>query len=134
MAETFLGGFYLEGGGEFAAHAEPDCRVRIGGGQPPPVPSGWERYETRHGSAHTDGESYHLEVSGSRVYAGPPGTRQVDVWLGLTPRALGPVARVNVMSYTLHVALRRCGLQDLHSAGAVEPRSGRGVLLVGGSN
>lgn len=136
MAETFLSGFYLDaaGDGTDAPPGDAAVRVRIAHGAPPPVPAGMDEYPTLHGVCHTDGESYHLEVSGSRVVVGPPGSRRVDVWFGETPRALGPVARVNVMSYTLHAALRRCGLYDLHAAGAVEPVSGAGVLLVGESN
>lgn len=133
MAETFLSGFYFDG----EACDPPggaDCRVRINSGEPPAVPPGLERYAARHGVCHTDGETYHLEVSGSRVVVGPPGSRRVDVWLGEAPRARGPVALVNVMSYTMHMALRRCGLHDLHAAGAVEPTGGAGVLLVGASN
>ena len=135
MAGTFLSGFYLDECGRECASREADCRVRIVSGEPlPAVPPGMEVFETRHGFCHTDGESYHLEVSGSRILAGPPGARRIDVWLGDTPRALSPIARVNVMSYTLHLALRRCGLYDLHGAGAVEPRSRAGVLFAGGSN
>ncbi len=134
MADTFLSGFYLDEIGA-TPHRSVDCRIRIVCGEPPPsIPDGMQMFVTRQGACHTDNESYFLDVNGSRIVVGPPVSRSVNVWFGNTPTALSPVARVNVLSYALHAALRRSGLYDLHSAGAVEPQSGRGILLVGDSN
>ncbi|MFL6227558.1 MAG: hypothetical protein ACJ741_02130 [Pyrinomonadaceae bacterium] len=86
------------------------------------------------GVGYTDGEVYHLDVNESRLVVGSPSSRAVCVWLGESPVAQHPVALVNVLSYALHFALRRCGLPDLHAAGVVEPQSGAGALFVGNSN
>jgi hypothetical protein len=86
------------------------------------------------GVGYTDGEVYHLDVNESRLVVGSPASRSVQVWMGDSPIANHPVARVNVLAYALHFALRRCGLPDLHAAGAVEPQSGAGALFVGNSN
>ncbi|MDT7604120.1 MAG: hypothetical protein QOF61_2117 [Acidobacteriota bacterium] len=134
MVESFLRGFYLLPlTGSISTDA--DCAVRVFGDEPPPrIPSAFRSFPMQHGVGYTDGEVYHLDVNESRIVVESPATRRVDVWMGKSRVALHPVARVNVMSYLLHFALRRCGLMDLHSAGAVEPGSGAGALFVGDSN
>jgi hypothetical protein len=131
--ETFLGGFYLQPR-DGPAPEVADYAVCFTTGPPPPVPGGFQAFETEQGVGYTDGETYHLVVNDSRIEVGPPAARSLRVWMGDTREARHPVARVNVLSYVMHFALRRCGLYDLHAAGAVEPRSGAGALFVGNSN
>jgi hypothetical protein len=131
--ESFLGGFYLQPAPRPAPGAA-DCTVRFATGSPPPVPVGFAAFETEQGVGYTDGETYHLVVNDSRVEVSPPAARRLTIWMGDTREARHPVAQVNVLSYVMHFALRRCDLYDLHAAGAVEPLSGAGALFVGNSN
>lgn len=134
MAETFLGGFYYRQE-EDARGRAIDCSVRILRGDPPPIPEGFSSYELPElGLLHTDGAEYHLEVNGSRVMAGGSAGAGVDIWLVEGPIAKHPVAFANAISCAIQLALRRCGLVQLHSAGVVDPASGAGVLIVGDSN
>jgi hypothetical protein len=133
MAESFLGGFH------FQPHDDPDgqgvvCPLHIHEGPAPGVPAGFMRYELDLGPLYTDGEEYHINVNDSRVAVGPPASPRVDVWLGDGPLSKNPFAFVNTMTCALQFALRRGGLMQLHSAGAVEPETGAGLLVVGDSN
>ena len=131
--ETFLGGFYLQPSSP-PRFRPPDCNVYVTTCPPPPLPEGYKSFATEQGVGYTNGETYHFVVNDSRIEVGPPAARTVTVWMGDTREARHPVARVNVLSYVMHFALRRCDLYDLHSAGAVEPLSGAGALFVGNSN
>lgn len=113
---------------------EIDCTIKLWTDEPPPVPPHLPAFEMPRGLCHTDGETYFLDVDESRIVVSPPASRQINVWFGDTPHARHAVALINVMSYVMHMALRRCGLYDLHAAGVVEPTSGAGVLFVGESN
>jgi GTPase SAR1 family protein len=132
--ESFFGGFYLEPSAAPVLR-EVDCTISVAvGAEPPPLPPSFHSFPMRHGAVYTDGEVYHLDVNESRVVVGSPASRSVEVWMGDSAVANHPVARVNVLSYAMHFALRRCGLADLHAAAVVEPESGAGALFVGGSN
>jgi hypothetical protein len=134
VVETYLRGFQLKPspGGVPAA---PDYRVRLLAGDPPDVPASLQKFDLApHGRCFTDGERYYLDIDDSHIAVGARASREMSVWLGRTPHARRPLSLVNVMSYVLHVALRRCGLYDLHAAGVVEPSTGAGVLFLGDSN
>jgi hypothetical protein len=75
-----------------------------------------------------------LLVGGSQIDIGPEVPCRVSIWFGQTDQARHPVAIVNVLSYALPAALRRCTLYEVHAAGLIEPLSGAGFLLVGDSN
>lgn len=111
-----------------------DCTITIQNGEPPSVPSHLLDYEIPRGRCYTDGEIYFLDVDESRIVVSPPALRRIDLWLGDTPHAVHPGTFINLMSTVMEVALRRCGLYDLHAAGVVEPASGAGMLFVGDSN
>ncbi|HYO63148.1 MAG TPA: hypothetical protein VER08_05770 [Pyrinomonadaceae bacterium] len=134
MAATFLSNFYLDSYDGGPEATEADLTVRISADDPPPVLSGLQVFQIRQGVCRTDGETYDLDVNENRVVVLPPAARRINVWMGRTERARHPTARVNVMAYVLHLALRRCSLYDLHSAGVVAPATGAGVLFVGDSN
>lgn len=132
-AESFLDGFYLK------RHADPppaqaSCTISVRCGAPPSIPASFQSFDMQHGSGHTDGEVYYLDVNESRLVVGSPASRRVDVWIGDSRIARHPVAFINVMTYALHFAFRRCGITELHSGAVVEPRTGAGALLCGDSN
>jgi hypothetical protein len=132
--ESFFGGFYLEPSATTTSH-KVDCVLSVAVGfEPPPLPPSFRSFPMQHGAGYTDGEVYHLDVNESRIVVGSPASRKVEIWMGASALANHPVARVNVLSYAMHFALRRCGLADLHAAGVVEPASGAGALFVGESN
>lgn len=133
LSDSFFGAFHLTPCPARAAD-RADCRINLWTDEPPSVPPHLDSFEMPRGVCHTDGESYFLDVDESRIVVGPPGARRVDIWFGDTAHARHPVALINVMSYAMHMALRRCGVYDLHAAGVVEPESRAGVLFVGESN
>lgn len=131
-AKEFIEGFRLtplaENAGGFA-----DCTIELLTQDPPGIPPGLQKFELPQGVCFTDGQSYHLDIEGSRIAVSPSASRRVGVWLGRTPKARSLLPRFNLFSHALHIALRRCALYNLHAGGVVEPESGAGVLLVGES-
>jgi hypothetical protein len=111
----------------------PDAIIRVVPGVPPPTPPGLESFETAGGGfCRTDGRTYIFERDGSAVCADGD-RRGVEVWIGggAASRERSALARL-VFEATM-VALRRCGLFELHAAGVIEPESGGGFLIVGPS-
>lgn len=130
FAEDFIRGFHLTpSAGRDAVRA--DLVLNILTGTPPPLPPGLRGFEVPGGTCHTESQSYHLEVSGSRIAVGPKEARRVTVWLGDTARARRRNALITVMAYALPAALRRCGLYDLHAAGLVESGGALGFIFPG---
>jgi len=115
--------------------ARPDASLSIGrGGEPPPVPRGLDSFPLNDGGrCFTDGRTYHLDIEGSRVLIGPRSPCVVEVWVSDGPAEPAPAALAQIIFNAFSGAARRCGLFELHSAGVVEPASGRGVLLAGAS-
>src|SRR5215207_6256123 len=112
---------------------EPDANIRVGPGAAPPPPAGLDSFETAGGGfCHTDGRTYVFERDGSAVRA-VGGRRGVEVWVGQGEAARDRSALARVVFEATMVALRRCGLFELHAAGVVEPESGGGYLVVGPS-
>lgn len=111
----------------------PDTTIRVNPGAPPPPPSGLEAFETAGGGfCHTDGRTYIFERDGSAVRA-VGGRRGVEVWVGQGAASRERSALARLVFEATMVALRRCGLFELHAAGVVEPESGGGFLVVGPS-
>jgi hypothetical protein len=118
---------------EGADAPDPDARIRVGAGPPPHAPAGLESFETAGGGfCRTDGRTYIFERDGSAVRAAGDG-RGVEVWVGRGPAARGRSALARLVFEATMVALRRCGLFELHAAGVVEPLTGGGLLVVGPS-
>lgn len=132
LFRRFFGGWHfarLEG----VKVPEPDARIEVSPGPPPPVPLGLESFETSGGGfCHTDGRTYIFERDGSAVRA-IGGRRSVDVWIGLGDASRERSALARLVFEATMVALRRCGLFELHAAGLVEPETGGGYLIVGPS-
>jgi hypothetical protein len=111
----------------------PDATIQVNPGAPPPLPTGLESFETAGGGfCRTDGRTYIFERDGSAVRA-DGGRRGVEVWFGSGPDSRERSALARLVFEATMVALRRCGLFELHAAGVVEPRSGGGFIVVGPS-
>ena len=111
----------------------PDAVIHVRQGEPPPPPAGLEAFETAGGGfCRTDGRTYIFERDGSAVRA-VGGRRGVEVWVGQGAAARERSSLARLVFESTMVALRRCGLFELHAAGVVEPRSGSGFLVVGPS-
>ena len=118
---------------EGASVPEPNARIRVGPGAPPPSPAGLESFETAGGGVClTDGRTYIFERDGSVVRAVGDG-RGVEVWIGDGAGSRERSALARLVFEATMVALRRCGLFELHAAGVVEPETGGGFLVVGPS-
>lgn len=132
LFRRFFAGWHfarLEGG----AAPAPDASIRVNPGAPPPAPEGLETFETAGGGlCRTDGRTYLFERDGSAVLASG-GLGGVEVWIGSGAAARERAALARVIFEATMVALRRCGLFELHAAGVVEPETGGGFLVVGPS-
>jgi len=133
VASEFIEGMYFTPCPARAARFV-HCTVKVFNGDPPPLPSGCQTFEVPRGQCHTNGDEHFLDIDESRIAVGPPTSRLVCVWLGTSARARHQVAVVNTLSYAMQAALRRAGLYVLHSAGVVEPRTSKGLIVVGNSN
>lgn len=119
----------LEGAGPPA----PEASIRVNAGAPPLPPAGLDTFETAGGGlCRTDGRTYIFEREGAAVRA-VGGRSAVEVWMGRGAVARERTALARVVFEATMVALRRCGLFELHSAGVVEPLTGDGLLVVGPS-
>jgi hypothetical protein len=120
---------HLEG----MARPDPDATIRVNTGAPPRAPAGLDSFETAGGGfCRTDGRTYIFERDGSAVRA-VGGRRGVEVWVGGGPASRERSALARLVFEASMVALRRCGLFELHAAGVVEPETGGGFLVVGPS-
>lgn len=118
---------------EGASVPEPDAHIRVSSGAPPSPPAGLESFETAGGGlCRTDGRTYIFERDGSAVRA-VGGRRWVEAWIGAGPDSRERSALARLVFEATMVALRRCGLFELHAAGLVEPETGGGFLVVGPS-
>lgn len=84
------------------------------------------------GYCYADGADFYLTLRGSMVHlvSGTPVT--VDVSLAKLPDPEDPLP-ATIASFAVCAALRRFGLFDLHSAGVINPMSGKGILIIGPS-
>lgn len=132
LFRRFFAGWHFARVGAEERHA-PDATIRVHAHAPPPAPAGLESFETAGGGlCRTDGRTYIFERDGTAVRA--DGVRRgVDVWIGEGAASRERPAPARVVFEATMVALRRCGLFELHAAGVVEPRSGVGLLIAGPS-
>ena len=112
----------------------PDIRISFFGGEPhPDIPDKLNRFEIAGGGQcyAGDGELY-LSLHGALLHLRETSPVTVAVWISELPgpnEALLPT----LTSFAVCAALRRFGMFDMHSAGVVEPRTQKGVLIVGPS-
>jgi len=114
--------------------ANADVRIVIhGSADLPQPPAGVNSFEVAEGGhCRSEGQIYFFESYGSVVMAGHRDRSMVEVWIGNHPesRERSPLARL--IFNAAMVAMRRCGLYELHAAGVVSPLGG-GVLIIGPS-
>jgi hypothetical protein len=104
------------------------------GTPPPPIPHGFEQFETNPGElCCTDGKVYFLTKGGSAILIHPQAESCLEVWIGDSEEDREPSALERIVFNAIGAALRRCGLFELHSGGVIEPETGAGVLFVGPS-
>lgn len=133
IINEFIARYYFA---RVAAHAvgEADHTIRIGCGLPSTAtPGGPPAFEIANGRCYVSGETSYLHVDGSAVVIQPRASRAIEIWIGETPHARRPSAINNVLSYGFQASLRRCGLFEIHAAGAVAPHQGGGALFIGNS-
>ena len=112
----------------------PDVRINfICDETLPEIPRRLNYFEIAEGGkCYPDGAGFYLSLGNSLVHLENGNPVTVSVWLKELPAAGDPLlARVG--SFAVCAGLRRYGLFDLHSAGLVEPESGKGVVIVGPS-
>ena len=129
--DALFAGWYLQpSDGTNAVPSVPGI-VMSSGVSPSPIPRGLDQFEVAGGgTCYTDGETSYVDIDGSVVAIGQPGAIEI--------RMHGPVpmetpALTRVVTYALSAALRRRRRFELHSAAAVDPETGKGVLIVGPS-
>src|SRR5262249_9668836 len=84
------------------------------------------------GKCYTDGPDFYLVLGNALVHLQNGSPVIIDVSLRELPRTGDPML-ARATSFAVCAGLRRFGLFDLHSAGVVDPRDGKGVLIVGPS-
>lgn len=100
----------------------------------PAIPEGLGSFDVAFGQCHTDGGRYYLTIEDSLIATGiAEASDSLCVWIGNTAHAREPLSLFNVMAYALDIALRRCGLYQLHGAGMVTPDGKAGALILGAS-
>jgi hypothetical protein len=100
---------------------------------PAPIPRGLDGFEVAGGgTCYTDGHRSYFDIDGSIVAIGAPGAEAIEVRLD-GPVPLEAPALTRIVTYALSAALQRRRRFELHSAAAVDPDTGKGVLIVGPS-
>jgi len=113
---------------------DAEIEIKFFGDEPgPSIPPNLNQFDIAEGGrCYTEANAYYLQFANSlmRLRQDVPG--RVDVWVKHVRDAVdAELARVT--SFAVCAALRRFGLFDLHSAGAVQPQTGAGVLIIGPS-
>ena len=99
----------------------------------PSIPAGLTQFEIAEGGkCYTDGAGFYLALANALVHLEGGSSIRVQVSFSGLPGPQDPLL-ARAASFAVCAALRRYGLFDLHSAGVVEPESGKGVLIIGPS-
>ena len=131
--ETLFAGWYLTPDGSAASAPAVPGIVVSSDIRPAPIPYGLDGFEVAGGgTCYSDGHTAYVDVDGSVVAIGGPGAGAIEIRLN-GPVPLDAPALTRVVTYALSAALRRRRRFELHSAAAVDPDSGDGVLIVGPS-
>ncbi len=112
--------------------AEIEIKV-FGDDRGPEIPPNLNQFDIAEGGrCYTEANAYYLQFENSLMRLRQDLPVRVDVWVKQVPDTVdAELARVT--SFAVCAALRRFGLFDLHSAGAVQPHTGAGVLIIGPS-
>lgn len=132
---SYFDGWHVEKLTRTHAHThEASARIVLRTNEGPPrAPHMFETFEVAGGVCRTDGRTYFFEVDGSTVRVGSESPAVVEVWVGSGRAANDAWPSARLVFNASMTAMRRCGLYELHAAGAVEPETGAGVLFVGPS-
>ena len=111
----------------------PDIRINFACAKLPEPSHYVSKFEIAEGGrCYTEGADFYLALRHSLVHLVGGTKVTVNVWLAELPGESDPLL-ATIASFAICAALRRFGLFDLHSAGVVNPKSGKGVLIVGSS-
>jgi hypothetical protein len=115
-------------------HRSPDIRINFYCGETPPeIIHDLNHFDVAEGGkCYTDGADFYLLLGNAVVHLQNGTPLTIGVSLSELPRA-GDAMLARATSFAVCAGLRRFGLFDLHSAGVVDPRDGKGVLIVGPS-
>jgi hypothetical protein len=133
---SYFDGWHVERLTRASAHAYgTSARIVLRADEEPPrAPHAFESFEVAGGGVcRTDGRTYFFEVDGSTVRVASGSPALVEVWIGSGGESGDAGASARLVFNASMTAMRRCGLYELHAAGAVEPETGAGVLFVGPS-
>ncbi|HKG59649.1 MAG TPA: hypothetical protein VKB05_07725 [Pyrinomonadaceae bacterium] len=112
----------------------PDIRISFSCEETlPSIPRDLNQFEIAEGGkCYTDGAGFHLALGNALVHLEDGSSISVQVTFSGLPGPGDPLL-ARAASFAVCAGLRRYGLFDLHSAGVVEPESGKGVVIVGPS-
>lgn len=115
-------------------HRSPDIRINFQCDETPQeIRADLNYFEVAEGGkCYTDGADFYLVLGKALIHLQNGSPVIVDVSLGELPAAGDPML-ARAASFAVCAGLRRFGLFDLHSAGVVDPRDGKGLLIVGHS-
>ncbi|HEV2706143.1 MAG TPA: hypothetical protein VGV59_09480, partial [Pyrinomonadaceae bacterium] len=130
--EKFIAGWHFERAVSDEGFKE-GCVVEVRRAAPPPIPRDFQRFEISNGVCYTNQTISYLAVGNSAVVIHPPERALVELWIDEDGREPFSLALARLFFYGTQAALRRCGLFELHAAGATPPDSEAGVLIVGAS-
>jgi hypothetical protein len=112
----------------------PDIRISFFcGDRQPDIPDNLNQFEIAGGGkCYTGGGELYLTLQDALVHLKESQGVAVDVWFAQLPDPNEPLP-ATMTSFAVCAALRRFGVFDMHSAGVVEPESGKGVAIIGPS-
>jgi hypothetical protein len=112
----------------------PDVKISFRCGESPRIiPRNLDCFEIAEGGkCFTDGAEFFLTFGDALIHLVNGDHVAVDVSFAELPGVRDPLL-ARASSFAVCAALRRYGLFDLHSAGVVDPESGKAVLVVGHS-
>lgn len=115
-------------------HRSPDILIHFHcGAAPQEIHRDLNHFEVAEGGkCYTDGADFYLVLGNAVIHLQNDSPVNVDVSFSELPGARDPML-ARAASFAVCGGLRRFGLFDLHSAGVVDPRDGKGVLIVGPS-
>ncbi len=132
VKELFAGWYLIPDSESPDALISPAIVIRSGV-NPPEIPRVWPQFEVAGGGVcFSDSETSYIDIEGSIVAIGGTGYAPVEVWTKGKLDFQSPTL-TRVVTYALAAALRRRRLFELHSGAVIDPRSKKGVLIIGPS-